>query len=744
MAAIPAFSVFSARLPRSPVVVADVSDCVRWSFALLALALASHAPALPLAAWPALALALCSRWPSWRGIPALRLLLLAGALAAAGIVFGWMDNRTLRLALLLVLALKWAEARSAREFALLAGGALIAGALGLLQWGDWVGLALVVCLPLLALATLEAAASAEMHGTRAETPSPRHAARRRIAASLGARLGANLGRLALALPFAAALFLFFPRIPGPLWDIGLTFGLPMSLSLEKSDQGLGVSTRLKPGQGQTQTGIAESAPVLLAEFDNWVPPTSLLYWRGPVYYDFDGSEWRLDPAYEAGQGRALMRRGWTKSSAFADTLAKKVQEITYTVRLTPHKHLWLYGLDLPAALAAESFVSADWQVLSHRPVTAETSYRLKSWLDWEAGGALDDDTRRRALALPATGNPRLRALGAELAAQPPDGRIAAALAALAREGYKVRDRFTFREGPDALDEFWFDRREGNADLYAGTFVFLMRAAGLPARLVTGYRGGKLMALTDYVIVKKSHAHAWAEVWDEARGWRRIDPVDLIAPERFADARRVQAAPSGAAKPAAPRRPQEAAQRQAADAGMRQTSPATASTTAVAAAGWRAPGEESFFARWVFRLDGETQKALLAALGSGFGDEPDGAKRSGFAWAWLLAGAAFSGALAFAAVGFVVWRRETRRLPPPQRHWNRLARLLARRGFRREVWECPANFARRVAAARPLWATAVTALANAYTDWRYALGRADAPRRVAACARKLHNLILADR
>jgi transglutaminase-like putative cysteine protease len=729
---------FALSSPLPPVPAAGRA-CAGWSFALLVLTLASHAPALPLAAWPALLFALCSRGlPPRAWVPALRLVFLGGVVVAAGLAFGWTDSRTIRIALLLVLALKWAEARGAREFALLAGGSLLAGAIGLLYWSEWTGLALILILPLLALGVLETAAEAEMRGGQAQTPLSVRAAWRRV----GARLGGNLGRLALALPLTVVLFFFFPRIPGPLWDIGLTFGLPLSVSLEKSNQGLGVSTRLKPGQSQAQSGISESAPVLIAEFENWVPPTSLLYWRGPVYYEFDGREWRLGPEYEAGQGRTLMRRGWTKGGAFSATLKRKSNEITYSVRLTPHDRLWLYGLDLPAALDAESFISTDWQVLAHRPVEAETHYRLKSWLEWEAGGTLDEALRLRALALPETGNPRLRSLGAELAAQPPEARVVSALRMLQKNGYKVRDRFAFREGPDAFDEFWFDTREGNADLYAGAFVYLMRAAGLPARLVTGYRGGKLMALTDYVIVKKSHAHAWTEVWDEARGWRRIDPVDMIAPERFANVGKPAAAPKPAASTAPKPPPQQPARRQTPNPAPRQTLPAPTGGAPVAVR-TVGSGLDDFFARWIFRLDGETQQSLLAMLGDRLGEKLGGALGSKFAWVWLLTGAALSSALVLGIGQLIAWRREARSLPPPQRHWNRLGRLLARRGFPQAAWECPANFARRVAAARPLWAEALRALADAYTGWRYAPARADAPRRVETCARKLHNLILAD-
>ncbi|MDR0736731.1 MAG: DUF3488 and transglutaminase-like domain-containing protein [Zoogloeaceae bacterium] len=694
------------------------ADCLL-SLVLCLLALAAHAPALPLFAWPIFLLALGSRALPRRGWPvALRFVFLSIVVVGLGFLYGWLDDRALRLSLLLVLLLKWAEANTAREFALLAGASLVAGAIGVLQWNEWIGLILILLLPLIALGVLEASSG-------------------RL--SLKTALLRNSGRVLLALPLAAVLFLFFPRIPGPLWDIGLSFGLPLTLNLEKSNQGLGVSTRLQPGQEQTQTGVTESQPVLVAEFENWVPPTSLLYWRGPVYYDFDGQEWRLDTEYETGQGRRLMRQGWTKASAFAETLKRKAQEIRYRIRITPHDRLWLYGLDLPSGLTSEAFISQDWQVLSHRPIREETSYQLRSWLDWEAGGALPEALRQRALALPAEGNPRLKALGAELAALPNvEDRYKTALTALAQEGYKLRDQFAFQEGPDAFDAFWFGTRTGNASLYAGTFVFLMRAAGVPARLVTGYRGGKLMALTDYVIVKKSHAHAWAEIWEEARGWRRIDPVDLIAPERF-NASSVTQQPKPApkpetlapqAKPKAPQAPVPARQN-----GEEQPSGAFHIASLASAPpmkeGWSLPDLGEFMGRWMFRLDAETQQSLIGGFGGGF------------AWAWLLGGATLGGALVMLTGQFLAQLRACRRLPPPEREWHRLCRLLRRRGFPYADWECPSDYARRIIAARPRWEKEMTAFAQAYTDWRYAAGRADASLRVKACARRLYNLILAD-
>ncbi|MDR3158987.1 MAG: DUF3488 and transglutaminase-like domain-containing protein [Zoogloeaceae bacterium] len=689
------------------------------SLVLCLLALVAHAPALPLPAWPVFLLALGSRALPRRGwSAALRLVFLFIVVIALGSFHGWFGETTLRLSLLLALLLKWAEAKMAREFILLTSAALVAGAIGILQWNEWIGLVLILLFPLIALGALEAA-----NGRF----------------SLRTALTRNSGRILLALPLAAVLFLFFPRIPGPLWDIGLSFGLPLTLSLEKSNQGLGVSTRLRPGQEQTQAGVGESQPVLVAEFENWVPPTSLLYWRGPVYYDFDGQEWRLDAEYEAGQGRRLMRRGFTKASAFAATLQRKAQEIRYRVRVTPHDRLWLYGLDLPSGLTSEAFISQDWQVLSHRPIREETSYQLSSWLDWEAGGALPEELRSRSLALPSEGNPRLKALGAELAALPNvEDRYKAVLAMLAREGYKLRDQFAFQEGTNALDDFWFETRAGNADLYAGTFVYLMRAAGVPARLVAGYRGGKLMALTDYVIVKKSHAHAWAEIWEEQRGWRRIDPIDLIAPERFNSSvatSQSKPAPKPEIKPPKAERQERPPRTPARQS--REEPPSGAFDVAVLAPAappgktWELPDLGDFLGRWMFRLDAGTQQSLLGGLGGGF------------AWVWLLGGATLGSALVMLAGQLLVQLRANRRLPPPEREWRRLCRLLQQRGLAYALWECPSDYARRVIAAHPLWEKEMNALTLAYTDWRYAAGRDDAPLRVRTCARRLYNLILAD-
>lgn len=681
-----------------------------WALALVALALVAHAPSLALTAWPAFILALASRQlPPSRWAPILRLALLALCYLLSALAYGWFDVNTLRLNLLLVLTLKWAESRSSREFSLVSAAAIVAMALGILNWSEGGGLIFVLTATLLLLI------GAGWHGGQRPGSALRTASRQLLG----------------ALPLAAILFLFFPRIPGPLWDIGLTFGLPLPAGIEKSNQGLGISTRLRPGQ--TQTGASDGQPVLVAEFENWVPATSQLYWRGPVFYDFDGREWQLDADYAAGNGRLIMQQGWRRATDFGKNLQLTAQEIRYKIRLTPHNGLWLYGLDLPSSLTSESFIGPDWQVLAHMPVQQEMHYELSSWLEWTAGGELSPSLRQRALALPAESNPRLRALGESLRQRTQDGGeiTRTALVELAQNGFKVRDRFTALPGEHALDAFWFDTREGNSEFYAAAFVVLMRSAGVPARLVTGYRGGKLMALTDYVVVKRSHAHAWVEVWDETKGWHRIDPVDVIAPEKFSG---TQAKPKTAPQPTpgtapSPPKPADAGStKPPLPAGNFGTSaqPAKVDTGAT----WKLPDMAGWMGHWIFRLNAERQKDLL------------GGKGDGFAWLWLLALAALGSAASIGiSAGFNRWR-ENRRLPEAQRAWRKACRQLARQGFAPMPAECPSNFARRISIARPAWAGAMSQLADSYTAWRYGPAPDSAAPRVSAAARLMINRVMA--
>lgn len=634
----------------------------------------------------------------------MRIGLLLLTYTAAAMAWGWADSASLRLTLLMVLVLKWSESRSATEFATVGTTAVLASAIGLLHWGEAGGVALALAAVLLLVAL-------QSTGAASSRPTLRAVAR----------------PVLTALPMAAVLFVFFPRIPGPLWDISLSFGLPLPVSLEKSAQGLGVSATLRPGQAQTGA-LEGQQPVLVAEFAHWVPPTSMLYWRGPVFYDFDGQQWQLDADVAQNKGRQLMAQGWRRGSDFADTLAHTAQEISYRIRLTPHNALWLYGLDVPVHLTSESFISTDRQVLSHTPVQQEMHYELRSALEWaERTPTLDEPLRTRALALPATSNPRLQALGQQWRREAGSEQvIARSLQALAQGGFQVRERFAVPAGPHTLDQFWFDTKEGNSDLFASAYVVLMRSAGVPARLVSGYRGGKLMALTDYVVVKRSHAHAWAEVWQPAKGWIRIDPSDIVKPDTATAAARSKPAP-----PPTPR-PQNAAGTTspplAAQAPMANATPVTTAATGLNAPA-HVPDMAEQLMRWVFKLDAELQKSLL----------PN--EDAGSAWIWLLVAALLGVVgIAMAAWGWQRWR-DRQRQPPPQRAWHAACQHLARLGWPLLPHECPQDYARRVRASQPVWGRALQQLADAFAQWRYGPHPDQHAQQVLQAARLLNNHLL---
>lgn len=688
---------------------------------LLGLALFTHAPVLHVLAWPALLFAILTRRLSaGKGAAALRIGLLLSIYCLAATAWGWFSSDTLRLTLLTVLLLKWAESRSRAESAMVVSGLLVAIAIGSLNWNlawalCWITLSMVLALH----------AAGDMEGERARG--------RQFTKAGKAAMMIPLRHFLLAMPMAGVLFVFFPRIPGPLWDIGLSFGLPLTVSVDQSPQGLGVAASLKPGQTQSGADMASATPVLVAEFEQWVPPTSTLYWRGPVFYDYDGDVWKLNSDIST-NGRRYMSQGWRSVRTFvAEQLAHKGQEVRYTIRLSPHKATWLYSLDLPAALPTEAWVGPDWQVISHRPVEQEMTYPMISWLEWQARPELSADLRKRALALPAEGNARLRALGQRLQREgSSDAIIRAALAIIVQGQYQVRDVFDAPQGRDAFDRFWFETRTGNAEFFAGSLVYLMRAAGIPARLVTGYHGGKLMALTNYVVVKRSHAHAWVELWDTSLGWRRIDPVDILALRK-----RVENAPqaherNAASQPTAPARTSRPSDRRpAASGGFAERStiarlrfePSEKTTSALDII-------STWINHWVVRLDADRQLEMLAGKGGGF------------AWVWLLLGAIFlTGTIALGGMGFARWR-DARRLPTAERAWQRVMSELARHGLARQPSECPQSYARRIGQARPELATGVQRLVDAYCGWRYGNHPERWPMAVGQAARYLLNLIAA--
>ena len=323
-----------------------------------------------------------------------------------------------------------------------------------------------------------------------------------------------------ALPLAAALFVLFPRITGPLW------GMPG----ESRQANTGLSNSMSPG---SISRLLESDDVVFrVRFDGRAPEQDRLYWRGPVFGTFTGRTWT-----------PLARR-----SPDAATLNIEVDprsRTSYEVTLEPHRRDWLFALEAPAGLPSlESFktrLTPEMQLLALGLITERLRYTVQSHTDFRLDPQASAAELRPWLELPAGYNPRTlqfaeemreHVAGSNQAALPADQALVNAVLDHFRRGDYTYTVTPPSLGRHSVDEFLFDTRLGFCEHYASAFVVMMRALGIPARVVTGYQGGELNPVDSFLTVRQSDAHAWGEVWLRGRGWIRVDPTGTVAPLRL--------------------------------------------------------------------------------------------------------------------------------------------------------------------------------------------------------------------
>jgi len=464
------------------------------------LVLAPHVAHLP--AWVSL---LCALTLSWRAAITLRgkrmppslLLLPLAAAAMFGVAHSYhtLLGRDAGVAMLVLLvAFKMLEMHARRDLFVVVFLCLFL-VLTNFFYQQGIGTALLMALSVLALLT----AQLSFQFTGALPP-------------LGQRVLMSARILALAAPVALALFFLFPRIEGPLW------GVPGDPTSARS----GLSETMAPG---TMANLAQSGePAFRVRFDGKVPAQELLYWRGPVLGAYDGRTWtRLDPALRAQSARQRL------------SLSTQGKGVGYEITLEPSYSHWLFALEMPQRLPEldgnSAAVSGEFELTAADPIETRLRYRMVSWLNYRLQSGGLPDNADHWLRLPVGGNPRALLAGLALRAEPdPRKRVDAVLQRFRREQY-VYTLTPPLLGQDAVDDFLYGSRAGFCEHFAGAFVFLMRAAGVPARVVTGYQGGERNPLDGYVTVRQSDAHAWAEVWLARRGWVRVDPTAAVAPER---------------------------------------------------------------------------------------------------------------------------------------------------------------------------------------------------------------------
>ncbi len=324
--------------------------------------------------------------------------------------------------------------------------------------------------------------------------------------SMFTHLGYSARLMALAAPITVALFLLFPRWGSPLW------GMPDGALDARS----GLSDSMTPGS--IQSLFMDDSPAFRAEFDGAVPSRAQMYWRGPVFWNFDGAEWT----------RSFYGRGLRAESmpAISDAPWR------YTVQIEPTEQHWIFALDYPAIVPGGAYLTMDYQLFSRRSITQVRSYEMISNPVFTDAPTLMSPLRRRALELPPGFNPRTQEMMREWRSQTPDVRelIDRVLRHFNQENfyYTLNPPLLSRH---TVDEFLFETRAGFCEHYASAFTVMMRMADIPARVVTGYQGGWYSELGQYVLVRQSNAHAWAEVWLAESGWTRVDPTAAVAPGR---------------------------------------------------------------------------------------------------------------------------------------------------------------------------------------------------------------------
>lgn len=439
-----------------------------------------------------------------------------------------------------------------------------------------------------------------------------------------------------ALPMMLVLFILFPRIPGPLW------GLPADAFSSQT----GLSEEMSPGS--INRLINSSAIAFRVKFNGPIPEHNQRYWRGAVLSLYDGKTWRRSDAPE-------------KAKANIQYASLGRQTTLYTITLEPTNLNWLLSLEYP--------VRYDRRYSFNREAMLVTKNKISNVINY----VIESQTNARNLALFAEESYKNRALPRDLNA---------ATLSLARQlllsanndtaqyinnvlSYFRTNKFVYTLNPDllgehAMDDFLFTSRRGFCEHYASAFVYLMRAAGIPSRIVIGYQGGNMNPLDDYMIVRQSDAHAWAEVWLD-NGWTRIDPTAAVSPDRVE--RGVQF--SGLESSQLPLL-------------------LVSSNSFIKHAAFLYDSFQNSWNQWVIGFDQKKQNDLLKYLGF---------EKSNLSNLILLL-VVFLSIAGFIIAWLLLIQRSAEK-DPVQHYYNVFCEKLQRYGVQRELHEGPADFERRV-------------------------------------------------
>lgn len=483
--------------------------------------------------------------------------------------------------------------------------------------------------------------------------------------------------LSQSIPLMIVLFVLFPRV-APLWTV------PLQSLTGKT----GITDSMTPGDIANLTRSDDLA--FRVTFKGEVPPNSQLYWRGLVFTDFDGRMWKqTQVGYDSRPMIEMANRMYAPWDALIERHGEPVE---YTVIMEPTSQRWLFALPTPVPLTAGTGLTRDFRLASPKPVQQRFRYEVNSYLDHHTERKLSEFIRIRMTKLPAYSNPVSRSLALRLYRQ--SGNTPAYINRVLTMFNQEEFIYTLRPpilGEDGVDEFLTRTRRGFCEHYAGSFVFLMRAAGIPARVVVGYQGGEYNPIGNYVAVHQFDAHAWTEVWIEGEGWRRVDPTSAVAPERIEYGLEWAVAGENSFLEDFPLSWLK----------YRQALWLTDIRLQLSAIG-------HYWDTWVVGYNPTMQVRLLEKY---LGDISP--KKIAIA---LLIGLTLVMSIIAA---LLLSKRTARLLDPVTREYLHFCHLLTRHGLERTVGEAPGNFADRVAQQKPQLADTVRRVSDIYISLNYA-------------------------
>jgi len=314
----------------------------------------------------------------------------------------------------------------------------------------------------------------------------------------------SLKLIAFSLPIMIVLFLFFPRITGPLWNT----------NNDQPQAKTGLSDSMEPGL--ISQLVYSNELVFRAKFSNQIPPQHKLYWRAITLLNFNGKKWTTTSESEASAVLHINSSGYE-----------------YTVTMEASNKKWLFLLDLPYQISNKHHISSDFTSHTDKAINSLIQYTANSSQNYYISNNLDPHFESLALTTPGLNN-KSRKLAEKWRQQSASSEeiINQALAFFTQQGFSYTLSPARLTRANGIDQFLFETREGFCEHYASAFAILMRHAGIPSRIVLGYLGGELNPIDNIISVDQSMAHSWTEVWINGKGWVRIDPTAAIAPDRI--------------------------------------------------------------------------------------------------------------------------------------------------------------------------------------------------------------------